>query len=238
MQQPCSTSPRRPTVSRLLLTDLLDEPFQRSEYFRQALTHRSAGANNNERLEYLGDSLLGFFITEWLFNRYPECSEGDLTQLRAHLVRRETLAEIGRDLDLGRYLLLGAGELKTGGAQRVSILADAVEALIGAMYLAQGLERARGLVMDLYQTKLDTIPSVDQLRDAKTKLQELLQSKGMSLPQYVLQKQVKKSGDDLFTIECVVQGCREKFVVTGKSRRRAEQGAAELAFAYMSDQGA
>ena len=220
------------------LTDLLDEPFQRSEYFRQALTHRSAGANNNERLEYLGDSLLGFFITEWLFNHYPECSEGDLTQLRAHLVRRETLAEIGRDLDLGRYLLLGAGELKTGGAQRVSILADAVEALIGAMYLAQGLERARGLVMDLYQTKLDTIPSVDQLRDAKTKLQELLQSKGMGLPQYVLQKQVKKSGDDLFTVECVVQGCREKFVVTGKSRRRAEQGAAELAFAYMSDQGA
>ena len=238
MQQPCSTSPRRPTVSRLRLTDLLDEPFQRSEYFRQALTHRSAGANNNERLEYLGDSLLGFFITEWLFNHYPECSEGDLTQLRAHLVRRETLAEIGRDLDLGRYLLLGAGELKTGGAQRVSILADAVEALIGAMYLAQGLERARGLVMDLYQTKLDTIPSVDQLRDAKTKLQELLQSKGMGLPQYVLQKQVKKSGDDLFTVECVVQGCREKFVVTGKSRRRAEQGAAELAYAYMSDQGA
>ena len=236
MQQPCSISPTPPIVTRLRLADLLDEPFQRSEYYQQALTHRSAGADNNERLEYLGDSLLGFFITEWLFGRYPDFSEGDLTQLRAHLVRRDTLADIARELDLGSHLSLGAGELKTGGAQRVSILADALEALIGAMYLSRGLERARKLVMDLYRTRLDSIPSVDQLRDAKTKLQELLQSKGMSLPQYVLQKQARKSGDELFTVECVVEGCGEKFVVTSKSRRRAEQDAAELAFAYMSGQ--
>ena len=220
------------------ITDLLDEPFQSSDYFRQALTHRSAGAHNNERLEYLGDSLLGFFIAEWLFNRYPECSEGDLTRLRAHLVRRDTLADVARELDLGRHLSLGAGELKTGGAQRISILADALEALIGAMYLSEGLDRARKLVIDLYRTRLDKIPSVDQIKDAKTKLQELLQSKGLSLPQYVLQEQVRKSGDELFTVECIVQGCREQFVVTGKSRRRAEQDAAELAFTYMSGQGA
>ena len=220
------------------ITDLLDEPFQSSDYFRQALTHRSAGAHNNERLEYLGDSLLGFFIAEWLFNRYPECSEGDLTKLRAHLVRRDTLADVARELDLGRHLSLGAGELKTGGAQRISILADALEALIGAMYLSEGLDRARKLVIDLYRTRLDKIPPVDQIKDAKTKLQELLQSKGLSLPQYVLQEQVRKSGDELFTVECIVQGCREQFVVTGKSRRRAEQDAAELAFTYMSGQGA
>lgn len=220
------------------ITDLLDEPFQSSDYFRQALTHRSAGAHNNERLEYLGDSLLGFFIAEWLFNRYPECSEGDLTRLRAHLVRRDTLADVARELDLGRHLSLGAGELKTGGAQRISILADALEALIGAMYLSEGLDRARKLVIDLYRTRLDKIPPVDQIKDAKTKLQELLQSKGLSLPQYVLQEQVRKSGDELFTVECIVQGCREQFVVTGKSRRRAEQDAAELAFTYMSGQGA
>ena len=219
------------------LGDLLDETFQDSEYYRQALTHRSAGADNNERLEYLGDSLLGLFITEWLYHRYPEYSEGDLTQLRAYLVRGETLAEIARELDLGRHLLLGAGELKTGGAQRVSILADAVEALIGAVYLSEGLEQSRKLVMDLYRTRLESIPALDQLRDAKTKLQELLQSRGMSLPRYVLQKQSRQSGYDLFTIECVVEGCKERFVVTGKSRRSAEQNAAELAYAHMSDSG-
>ena len=217
--------------------DLLDETFQASEYYRQALTHRSAGADNNERLEYLGDSLLGFFITEWLFHRYPWHSEGDLTQLRAYLVRGETLAAIARELDLGEYLLLGAGELKTGGAQRVSILADAVEALIGAMYLSAGLDQARKLVMGLYRTRLESIPALDQLWDAKTKLQELLQSRGMSLPRYVLQKQSRRSGHDLFTIECVVEGCKEKFIVTGKSRRSAEQDAAELAYAYMSGLG-
>ncbi len=220
------------------ITDLLDEPFQSSDYFHQALTHRSAGADNNERLEYLGDSLLGFFIAEWLFSRYPEYSEGDLTRLRAHLVRRDALADIAREFDLGRHLSLGAGELKTGGAQRVSILADALEALIGAMYLSEGLDQARKLVMDLYQTRLDKIPSVDQVKDAKTKLQELLQSKGLSLPQYALREQARKSGGELFTVECIVQGCREQFVVTGKSRRRAEQDAAELAFTYISSQGA
>ena len=217
------------------LTDILDEPFRSSEYFHQALTHRSTGSHNNERLEYLGDALLGFLIAEWLFRRYTDYPEGDLTRLRAHLVRKDTLAEIARELDLGTYMSLGAGELKTGGAQRVSILADALEALIGAMYLAEGFGRARKLVMDLYRTRLDNIPSVEQLKDAKTKLQELLQSRGLDLPRYVLQEQFRKSGDELFTVKCIVQGCSEQFVVTGKSRRRAEQDAAELALTYVSD---
>lgn len=218
------------------LTDILDEPFRGSDHFHQALTHRSAGAHNNERLEYLGDALLGFFIAEWLFLHYTDCPEGDLTRLRAHLVRQETLVEIARELELGKHLSLGAGELKSGGAQRESILANALEALVGAVYLSQGLDRARKLVMDLYSTRLEHIPSVEQLKDAKTKLQERLQSEGLDLPRYVLQKQVRKSGDELFTVECVVAGCREPFVATGKSRRLAEQDAARLALAYVSGQ--
>ena len=216
------------------LSDILDEPFRSSDYFHQALTHRSAGAHNNERLEYLGDALLGFFIGEWLFHRYTGHPEGDLTRLRAHLVRKDTLAEIAREWDLGKHMSLGPGELKSGGAQQSSILADALEALIAAMYLSQGLEPARKLVMDLYSTRLERMPSVDELKDAKTKLQELLQSRGLDLPRYVLQEQVRKSGDELFTVECIVQGCSEQFVVTSKSRRLAEQDAAQLALAYVS----
>lgn len=218
------------------LTDILDEPFRSSDYFHQALTHRSAGAHNNERLEYLGDALLGFFIAEWLFLRYTDCPEGDLTRLRSHLVRKETLAEIAREWDFGQHMSLGAGELKTGGAERDSILANALEALVAAMYLSQGLESARKLVMNLYSERLEHIPSVEELKDAKTRLQELLQSEGLDPPRYVLQKQVRKSGDELFTVECAVQGCREQFVATGKSRRLAEQDAARLALAYVSGQ--
>lgn len=218
------------------LTDILDEPFQSSDYFHQALTHRSAGAHNNERLEYLGDALLGFFIAEWLFLRYTDCPEGDLTRLRAYLVRKKMLAEVAREWDFGKHMSLGPGVLKTGGAQQASILANALEALIGAVYLSQGLERARKLVMDLYSTRLEHIPPVEQLKDAKTKLQELLQSEGLDLPRYVLQKQVRKSGSELFTVECIVAGCREPFVATSKSRRRAEQDAAQLALACLSGQ--
>lgn len=218
------------------LTDILDESFRNSDPFHQALTHRSAGAHNNERLEYLGDALLGFLIAEWLFLRYTDGSEGDLTRLRAHLVRKETLAGIAREWDLGKHMSLGAGELKTGGAPRDSILANALEALIGAVYLSQGLDRARTLVTDLYGTRLERIPSVEQLKDAKTRLQELLQSEGLGLPRYVLRKPVRKSGDELFTVECIVAGCREPFAATGKSRRLAEQDAARLALAHLSGQ--
>ena len=218
------------------LSDILEESLRSSEYFSRALTHRSAGANNNERLEYLGDALLGFFIAEWLFRCYTHYSEGDLTRLRAHLVRQDTLAGIAREMDLGAHMSLGAGELKTGGDQRVSILADALEALIAAVYLAGGLDRARKFVMDLYSTRLDNLPSLDQLKDAKTKLQEFLQARGLELPRYVLQKQIRKSGDEHFTVECVIQGCSEQFIVTGKSRRCAEQDAAELALTYVSAQ--
>jgi len=220
----------------LSFVELLGERFLSSDYYRRAITHRSVSSKNNERLEYLGDSLLGFFIAEWLFKHYPDYSEGSLTRLRAHLVKKDTLAEIAREQNLGEHLVLGAGELKSGGFRRESILADAVEALIGAIYLSEGLEQARAFVMDLYRSRLDNIPTVDQLKDAKTRLQELLQSNGAALPEYVLQEQLRKSGDEVFTIECIIKGCKEQFVGTGKSRRRAEQDAAEQAFTYMSNQ--
>jgi len=123
----------------LSLTDLLDEKLLGCDYCKLAFTHRSVSGKNNERLEYLGDSLLGFYIASWLFKRFPDYPEGDLTRLRAHLVRKETLAEIARAQNLGDYLLLGPGELKSGGIRRASILADALEALIGAVYLSKDL---------------------------------------------------------------------------------------------------
>ena len=220
------------------LVKFLGERFLSSDYYRQAFTHRSVSAQNNERLEYLGDSLLGFFIAEWLFKNYPNYPEGDLTRLRAYLVRKETLASIAREQNLGDHLVLGAGELKSGGVHRDSILADALEALIGAMYLFEGFDQARTFVLNLYATRLQNIPEVDELKDAKTRLQELLQSNGVALPKYVLREQVGKSGNEIFTVECVIEGCKEKFIGTGENRRRAEQNAAEKAFENMSNQNA
>jgi len=220
-------------LRRLNLVEQLGERFLSSDYCRRALTHCSVSAQNNERLEYLGDSLLGFFIAEWLFNVYPAYSEGDLTRLRAHFVKKDTLAEIAREQNLGDRLILGTGELKSGGIQRASILADALEALIGALYLSEGFDRARAFVIDLYQTRLQNIPPVDQLKDAKTRLQELLQSDGVALPTYVLRAKSGKPGNEVFTVECIVEGCAEQFVGTGESRRRAEQNVAEQALAYI-----
>ncbi len=218
------------------LVEQLGERFLRSDYFRRALTHRSVGAENNERLEYLGDALLGFFIAEWLFKRYPTYSEGDLTRLRAHLVKKDTLAEIARERHVGNHLILGAGELKSGGLHRDSILVDALEALIGAVYLSEGFSQARAFILELYATRLDTIPSVNQLKDAKTRLQEFLQSNGITLPTYVLQEKSGKSGNEIFTVECVIEGRAEQFTGTGRNRRQAEQEAAERAFARVVNQ--
>ena len=216
------------------LLNHLGDQFLNSDYYQRALTHRSVSAVNNERLEYLGDSLLGFIIAEWLFENFPEYSEGDLTKLRAHLVKKDTLAEIAREHNLGDLIILGAGELKSGGIHRSSILADALEAIIGALYLFEGIETARDFVLKLFQSRLQNIPTIEQLKDSKTKLQEHLQSRGLALPVYSLQSRIGKSGDEIFTIECVVEECEETFIGSGKSRRKAEQEAAERAFVYLS----
>lgn len=218
------------------IAELLGENFLSSDYHRQALTHRSVSSQNYERLEYLGDSFLGFIIAEWLFEHYPNNSEGDLTRIRAHLVKKDTLAEIAREHSLGDYLILGSGELKSGGVQRASILADALEALIGATYLSRGYEQARSFVLKLYRKRFETIPTIKQLKDAKTRLQELLQSRGMELPTYSLRERTGRSGNETFTVECVVNGCSKDFIGSGKSLRRAEQQAAELAFTYITNE--
>ncbi len=218
------------------LVKQLGNHFLDSDYYRQALTHRSVSSQNNERLEYLGDSLLGFFIAEWLFSNYPDYPEGDLTRLRAHLVRKETLAEIALEQDLNELIVLGPGELKSGGNQRDSILADALEALIGALYLSEGLDVAKKFIQAIYSERLRNIPTVDELKDAKTRLQEFLQSKGVALPKYVLQGKLGKSGNETFTVECIIENCESKFEGSGKSRRRAEQDAAEKAYTYVVSQ--
>ena len=218
------------------LTDLLDEGLLGSDHCKQAFTHRSVSGKNNERLEYLGDSLLGFFIANWLFKQFPDYPEGDLTRLRSHLVRKETLAEIARVQHLGNHLLLGAGELKSGGVRRDSILADALEALIGAVYLSKDLEFTFDFIEKLYAEQFQNIPTLEQLKDAKTRLQELLQSNSRALPEYALIDKQGKSGNETFTIQCVINDCNETFMGSGSSRRKAEQAAAKQAFEFLFKQ--
>ncbi len=192
------------------LAELLGEEFLSSDECVRALTHRSVSSKNNERLEYLGGSLLGFFIANWLFNHFPTYPEGDLTRIRAHLVKKDTLAEIAREHNLAKHLVLGAGELKSGGLRSSSILADALEG------------------------RFERIPTVDQLKDAKTRLQELLQSNGENLPVYDLVEKHGKSGNETFSVQCLIENCQEIFVGMGTSRRKAEQEAAGLAFEFIS----
>lgn len=218
------------------LVKLLDEEFLSSEHCLRAFTHRSVSGKNNERLEFLGDSLLGFFVASWLYNNFPSYPEGDLTRIRAHLVKKDTLAEIAREYNLGKHLVLGAGELKSGGVRRSSILADTLEALIGAVYISQGYESACNFVEKLYTGRFKNIPTIDQLKDAKTRLQELLQSNGQELPVYKIVEKHGKSGNEVFSVQCVIEQCQETFVGTGTSRRKAEQEVAEIAFDYMSRQ--
>ena len=199
----------------------------------QALTHRSRGAHNNERLEFLGDAILDFVIAELLYQVEPDAHEGRLTRLRAHLVRRETLAAIARDLDLGESLHLGPGELKSGGRGRDSILADAFEAVIGAIYLDAGLPSCRDVLEALYRDRLAGAVREMGLKDPKTRLQELLQGQGRALPQYTVVNLEGAPHDQSFTVECRVDGIASRVAGFGSSRRKAEQDAASRALAKL-----
>ncbi|AEY00683.1 ribonuclease III [Oceanimonas sp. GK1] len=195
----------------------------------RALTHRSAGSRHNERLEFLGDSILSMVIADALFHRFPKVNEGDMSRMRATLVREKTLAELARAFELGEYLILGPGELKSGGYRRESILADAVEALIGAIYLDSGIERITQLLLSWYDSRLNDIqPGVEQ-KDPKTRLQELLQGKRKPLPTYEVVDVIGEAHNQKFTVHCTVDGLAEPVVGVGTSRRKAEQAAAEQA---------
>lgn len=192
---------------------------------QRALTHRSANALHNERLEFLGDALLGFFIAEELCARHPQTREDVLTRLRASLVRRATLAEVARELELGTYLRLGDGERKSGGWRRDSILENALEALVAAIYLDGGLETCRREVLRWFKSRLDSHTPDTAHKDPKTELQEYLQARGLPLPVY---RTVAESGPEhrrKFTIECSVTGLAP-VLVDGQSRRDGEQSAA------------
>ncbi len=211
----------------------LGHSFRDLDRLELALSHRSVGANNNERLEFLGDSILGLVIAEALFQKFPKAKEGQLTRLRAQLVREETLAEIAREMALGDCLHLGGGELKSGGFRRASILADAVEALIGAIYLESGLEHTRECLLGWYSDRLDQLSSADALKDSKTCLQEFLQGRRLSLPRYELVSVEGQPHAQTFSCECHVEGLSAATLGVGPSRRIAEQEAARRALALL-----
>ncbi len=204
--------------------------FNDSQLIVQALTHRSIGSKNNERLEFLGDAVLGCIIADELFQRFPKASEGVLTRLRASLVKGDTLATIGRELNLGDCLRLGSGELKSGGFRRDSILACGVEAILGAVYIDGGFEASKGLILRLYQQRLDTVSPEAADKDPKTRLQELLQSRKQALPVYELLTVDGESHDQIFRIICRAEGLNEPVSGKGTSRRKAEQDAARKAY--------
>jgi ribonuclease-3 len=214
------------TDPRLDLVRLLGYQFRDESLLRAALTHRSAGSANNERLEFLGDGLLNCVIGEALYQLRPLGSEGDLTRLRASLVRESTLAEIAQSLQLGDCLHVGAGELRTGGYRRQSIVADALEALIGAVYVDSGFMAAREVVLRLYADRLAGLPSAESLKDPKTRLQEHLQARGLPLPLYEVLEIAGQAHLQTFRVCCRLLSPAATAEGQGNSRRAAEQNAA------------
>lgn len=195
---------------------------------KQALSHRSVGKLNNERLEFLGDSVLGVVISRELYERFPNIDEGKLSRLRSHLVRGQTLAQLAQNLDLSDAVILGQGELKSGGHRRESIQADAVEAIIGAIFLDSDFETVRNVVLELYKNRLDKVNPQDSLKDAKTQLQELLQKKGSKLPKYTLIDTVGKDHNAVFSVNCTLADEKIQVQQSAKSIKRAEQYCAQL----------
>lgn len=201
--------------------------FKNPAFLKQALTHCSAGIDNNERFEFLGDSILSFVIAHALFSRFPEYSEGDLSRLRAYLVKGDMLANIAIELELGDYLYLGQGELKSGGFRRASILTDALEAIFAAIFLDSGFEPCQQVILHLYQTRLDDKNLYNNLKDAKTQLQEYLQAKKQSLPQYTLTQVKGDEHDQIFHVTCELRSLNLSAEGQAETRRKAEQLAAK-----------
>ena len=213
----------------------LGHTFSRPELLLQALTHRSFGASNNERLEFLGDSVLNCSVARALFDAFPDLPEGSLSRLRANLVRQETLAEIAVDLKLGEVLRLGEGELKSGGFRRPSILADALESLFGAIFLDAGFDASQRAVRALFDPRVAQIDPRASGKDAKTQLQEILQSRRMPLPEYRLVDTRGEAHDQNFIVECLLTRPPRITRGSGKSRRAAEQAAAREACELLTD---
>jgi ribonuclease III len=211
-----------------LLCKKLGLVFNQPQLFITALTHRSVGANNNERLEFLGDAILGFVIAQQLYDAFPSADEGTLSRLRASLVNESSLAELARKYGLGDYLYLGSGELKSGGFRRDSILSDALEAIIGALYQDQGIIACQHWVIQVFAEKLQDLSAENWQKDPKTRLQELMQAKKMDLPDYTLVDMSGLAHEQVFKVSCSVALVAETCIGIGVSRKKAEQSAAEL----------
>lgn len=217
------------------LSKKLGYTFNNTDLLLQALTHRSAKGTHNERLEFLGDSILGFVIAEVLYQQFPSHDEGDLTRMRSSLVRGVTLAEIGRGFNLGEYLILGPGELKSGGHRRDSILEDAVEAIIGAVYLDSDNDTTKALVLSWFAERLDIIKPGNEQKDPKTRLQEYLQARKIALPLYEVIHTTGQSHNQQFTVRCTTEVINTEVITNGTSRRKAEQTAAQQVLALIFD---
>lgn len=209
------------------LSQILHYEFQEPTLLRVALTHRSKGGDHNERLEFLGDAVVNFVIAEILYQQFPKATEGELSRWRASLVNRDTLAELAKEFELGRFLFLGPGEMRSGGSERQSILSCAMEAIIGAVYLDSGFDIAREKILEWYAPLLQSLSSASSHKDPKTLLQEFLQSRRWSLPVYTVEAIEGEAHQQLFTVSCQVPNCKEKTLGKGTSRRRAEQDAAQ-----------
>ncbi len=204
--------------------------FNRPELLRQALTHRSHGFPNNERLEFLGDSVLNCAVAGLIFRRFPDLTEGNLSRVRANLVNQQMLAQLAQMLELGKLIRLGDGELKSGGAQRPSIIADALEAVLGAIYLDGGFAPAENIVAVLFSPSLQELDARTFGKDPKTLLQEYLQARRLTLPQYTVIETSGEAHQQQFKVECMIAKPDLRTVGEGASRRSAEQEAARQAY--------
>ena len=207
----------------------IDHRFSDPALLNEALTHRSVGPLNYERMEFLGDSILSLVVSQRLFEKFPNASEGDLSRMRARIVRGKTLSDVAAGIGLGKQLVLGPGERKSGGSRRSSILADALEAILGAVLLDGGYPACSRVIGALFFPLIDTLPSADQLKDSKTKLQEWLQARAQPLPHYRLVREQGADHAKSFYVECELDDGRHSVTAVAGSRRKAEQlAAAEL----------
>jgi ribonuclease III len=218
------------------LPQKLQYEFKQPEFLKTALTHRSKGGEHNERLEFLGDAVVNFIIAEILYQQFPKATEGELSRWRATLVNRETLAELAKEFELGKYLFLGPGELRSGGHERQSILSCAMEAIIGAVYLDGGFDAARKKILDWYAVLLQSLSSAASHKDPKTLLQENLQGRRLSLPVYKVESVTGEAHKQKFTVSCNIADLEKITLGDGTSRRRAEQNAAKKMLILLREQ--
>lgn len=217
------------------LTKAIGYQFESEELLGQALSHRSFARKNNERLEFLGDAILNCTIAQALYTRFPKAKEGQMSRLRAHLVKGETLAELAREFELGDFLKLGSGELKSGGYRRDSILADAVEAIIGAISLDANLETSQKVILSWFEERLNNLDLKENIKDSKTRLQEYLQARRLPLPDYQVVDISGEAHEQEFTVHCTTESVDEPLVGVGSSRRMAEQEAALAALTLLGE---